>query len=188
MNKSDLKIFKKPPTLRTERLILRRLKPSDVFDVFAYSSSEEVTKYLLWYPHKTIMETKRYLAYVKKKYKELSFYDFGIEYEGKIIGTVGFTRLDVKLGIGEIGYVISDKHHRKGFAPEAAKRLIDFGFKVLALNRIEARYLSDNIGSQRVAEKCGMKKEGVFRKAIMVKGEYRDLAVSSILREEYNRI
>ena len=188
MTANDLKIFKDPPTLKTERLVLRKLTKKDVYDVFAYASREEVSRYLLWRPHRNIDESARYLKLLNKKYKNLTLYDWGIEYEGKIIGTVGFTRFCAGYTVGEIGYVISDLYRGREIAVEAAKRLIKFGFEELSLNRIEARYLIENKASQRVAEKCSMTHEGVLRKSIIVKGEPRDLGISAILKEEYFKL
>ena len=185
MKEKSLRIFKKFPVLKTERLLLRRITKDDVYDVFDYSSSENLTKYLLWYPHKTITYTSKYLSVVNKLYKKVKFYDWGIEFEGRMIGTVGFTRLDLNNAIGEIGYVISEKYAGCGIATEAAKRIIEFGFNELSLNRIEARYIKENLGSKRVASKAGMREEAVIRSGIKLKGEYKDLVISSVLKDEY---
>jgi len=184
----DLKIFLNIPELKTARLLLRRIRKSDLFDVFEYSNDELVPKYLLWYPHPDIDYTKKYLSNLNAKYKRGEIYDWGIEYEGKIIGTVGFTSFDIRNNTGEIGYVLSSKFWGKGIGLEAAGKILEFGFENLSLNRIEVRYMPENIQSRRLSQKLGMKYEGVKRQAVFCKGEYRDVAIAAILKEDYKKI
>ena len=185
MKKSDLKIFEKIPTIKTERLILRTMERSDLLDVYEYAKDFEVSKYLMWRPHKDVDFTARYLKYLQKLYKKQSFYDWGITYEGKLIGTVGFTSFDLSNNCAEIGYVLNRSYWTKGIASEAAREVIRFGFEVLALNRIQAIFLPENEASKNLLIRCGMKSEGVRRKALFVKGEYRDIEICALLREEY---
>jgi len=185
MLKCDLDIFKKIPTIQTARLTLRKICDGDLADVYEYSRNPETTKYLLWYPHREIRDTKYFLSVVKKKYKEGDFFEWGIEYGGKMIGTCGFTSFSLPNNSAEIGYVINPEYKGIGIATEAASAVIDFGFTVLGLNRIEARYMSPNVKSLRVMQKCGMKEEGTLRSAIMSKNGYVDLSYCSILKKEY---
>jgi len=62
------------------------------------------------------------------------------------------------------------------------------GFYVLGLERIEARQLCYNKGSIKVHEKCGFKTEGILRKAVFKNGEYRDLNLMSVIREDFDAI
>jgi ribosomal-protein-alanine N-acetyltransferase len=102
-----------------------------------------------------------------------------------MIGTCGFTSIDVANRRGEIGYVLNPDYHRLGYAPEAAKRVLEFGFTRLELNRIEARFMKGNEPSRRVAEKIGMTFEGYARDELFVKGEYRTVGRCAILRREF---
>ncbi len=185
MQGRDLKLFINIPTLFTKRVKLRKISKSDLKDVYAYASDPEVSKFLLWSPHRCIQDTTHYLSCITKKYKNGEFYDWGIEYEGKIIGTVGFTSFSVAHNVGEIGYVLSSKYWGMGIASEAAERIIRFGFETLSLNRIEARYMIENEASRKVGEKLGMSLEGVIRGGVFAKGKFKDVGLMSILREEY---
>lgn len=185
MEKKDLLRFKSIPTLRTDRLRLRRMEKCDLYDVFKYTSDPEVPKYLLWEPHSSLEETRRYLARVSRLYRRARFYDWGVEHEGRIIGTVGFTSFDIRNDKGEIGYVISRDFWHRGIASEAVRAVLKFGFESLLLNRIEARFLPENEGSLRVAQSCGMTLEGTMREALLVKGRYRDVSVAAVTAEEY---
>lgn len=68
---------------------------------------------------------------------------------------------------------------------EAAEALIDFGFKEMDLIKVEAPIMLDNKQSQRLAEKLGMIREGVARKHMVIKGEFVDLAMYAVLKEEF---
>ena len=190
MIKEDLDLFKNIPTLETERLILRRMKPSDLADVFDYAKRSEVSEFLLWYPHDELAFTRRYLKIVDTKYKRGEFYDWAVvnKADGKVIGTAGFTRFDIFNNTGEIGYVLNSEYWGRGLAAEASRAVITFGFEVLGLRRIEAKYMIENTSSRRVAEKCGMSEEGILRESVYAKGKYVDVAVASILSDEYKKI
>lgn len=188
MNKETLvKIFSKIPTIETERLILRAMSTRDSADMFDYSSRGELTKYLLWSPHNTVNYTREYLSYIEKRYKVGDFYDWAVveKESGRMIGTCGFTSIDLSNRRGEIGYVLNPDFHRRGYAPEAARAVVEFGFAKLDLNRIEARFMEGNEPSRRVAEKIGMTFEGYAKDAIFVKGAYRTVGTCAILHREF---
>lgn len=188
MNKNKFaKIFSKIPTLETERLRLRCLVPSDSRDMYQYACREDVTRYLLWDPHTGPEYTSRYLAGLQSQYRAGEFYDWAVEYKAdeKMIGTCGFTSFDIENNRAEIGYVLNPEYWGRSIAAEAVMRVLDFGFRTLSLNRIEARYMTGNERSRRVMEKCGMRFEGILRSLICVRGIYRDIGVCSILHREY---
>ena len=181
--------FKHIPTLETSRLCLRRMKPSDAEDVFDYASRPETSKYLLWYPHEDLSYTKKYLKYIDKRYSQGAFFDWAVveKNSGKMIGTCGFSKIDVNHERGEVGYVLNPDFHRKGYAPEAASAVLRFGFEVLGLHRIEVRFMIENTASRKVAEKLGMSFEGEERESMLVKGRYRTIGISSILKNEFEK-
>lgn len=184
MDIKDFKIFSNIPLIKTERLTLRKITKKDLEDVYRYASDEEVSKFLLWSPHKSREQTKLYLKNITAAYNRGEYFDWGIEYEGHIIGTVGFTTLDAINNKGEIGYVLSSEFWGKGIACEAAQAIIKFGFDVLMLERLEARFMIENKSSRRVLEKLGLKEEGVIRHGVFAKGKYRDICLYSILSGE----
>lgn len=177
------------PVIETARLKLRCLGHSDCNDMYRYASREDVTRYLLWEPHHNCEYTENYLNLVQAQYRAGEFYDWAVEYiaDRKMIGTCGFTSIDVENNRAEIGYVLNPDYWGKGIAAEAVMAVIDYGFRTLMLNRIEARYIIGNDRSRRVMDKCGMKFEGVFRSLLYVKGSYKDIGVCSILYSEYMR-
>ena len=184
------KIFSNIPTLYTERLSLRAMHPIDATDMFDYASRPEVTKYLLWSEHEDIHFTRDYLTYVSRRYSRGDFFDWSIidRESQRMIGTCGFTKIDASNNSAEIGYVLNPDFHRRGLGSEAVKRILKFGFEELSLNRIEARFMQGNEASLALMRSVGMTFEGYMRDLIFVKGSYRTVGVSSILRSEYEKI
>ena len=187
MNYSDLKIFSKIPSLRTERLVLRKICRSDVLDVYEYASDPYVSKYLLWNPHRNISYTTEYLKVIERNYKKNNFFDWAITLAdtNKMIGTCGFTSFDIPNNTAEIGYVLNRNYWGRGIAVEASNRIIEFGFNQLGLHRIEVNFMPSNSSSRRVAEKCGMHYEGLMKDRILVKGSYQDIEVYAITSSTY---
>jgi len=181
------KHFSKMPELETERLKLRAIKKSDVNDINEYASNSRTSQYLLWEKHKSLEYTKRFVDIVLAKYKIGDYHDWAIvlKENQKMIGTCGFTRIDEENSVAEIGYVLNPAYWGNGFATEAAKKMVAFAFDVLNVNRVEARFLFGNEASLNVMKKIGMKFEGYLREYQLVKGSYRTVGISSILKREY---
>ena len=186
MRNSLTEIFRDPPTLFTDRLMLRKIERFDSEDMYEYASLPEVTRFLTWDPHTDIGYTKKYLAFIAGKYKTFDFYDWAVCLleSGKMIGTCGFSRLDDRNMSGEIGYVINPLYSGHGYATEAARRVIEFGFSELGLERIEARYIVENLASRHIMDKLGMQFEGIHRSSLRQRGKYVSVGYCSILRNE----
>lgn len=188
MDKNEiLSYFKDPPMLMTDRLVLRRITKDDAADMYEYSSDPEVTRYLLWEPHMNLRYTARYISYLQGRYRAGEFYDWAIvdRQSGKMIGTCGFTSFNFSNNSAEVGYVLNPAYWHLGIALEALLEVIHFGFTILDLNRIEAKYMLGNNDSRRVMEKAGMLFEGVARGSMFVKGRYVSIGTCAILKSEY---
>ena len=185
MKNSIKSIFRSPPVLYTDRLTLRKLSKSDYCDMFEYSADKELTRYLTWEPHPDKNYTYKYLSYLQSRYRAYECFDWAIEYNGKMIGTCGFTALNEYSLYGEVGYVIAPKYQKMGIAPEAVRKVMEFGFNTLGLNRIEARFMIENTPSRKVMEKVGMTFEGILRESMYIKDRYVSVGICSILRSEY---
>lgn len=183
-------LFKYLPFLETPRLKLRKLTARDAGDVFEYASVEEVTKYVSWVPHRTLADTKSFLKHVLFQYEKGMPASWGLvlKENEKLIGTGGFLWWSIENSKAEVGYVVSNRYWNKGIATEALGRILEFGFEIMQLERIEARCFVENTASERVMQKCGMKLEGILRSSMYLKGAYRSFKLYSILRNEFNKI
>jgi ribosomal-protein-alanine N-acetyltransferase len=182
-----LHIFSHIPELETERLVLRAMRVKDTDDMYEYAQNAEVTQYLLWRPHQTRDYTRRYLEYLAGRYRIGAHYEWAMIHKasGRMIGTCGFASIDCPNNRAELGYVLNPAFRGQGLVVEAAARVLRFGFNVLGLHRIEARYMVENTASRRVMDKLGMRFEGVARSELLVRGSYRDIGKCAILAAEF---
>jgi len=105
----------------------------------------------------------------------------------KLIGACGIRIQDPVLRTADMGYVLNRGYWGKGYATEAAKALIHFGFSKLKFHRIWATCDVQNKASARVLEKAGMKREGLLRKNVFQKGAWRDSYLYAILESDHRR-
>jgi RimJ/RimL family protein N-acetyltransferase len=88
-------------------------------------------------------------------------------------------------GLLEIGFTLIPSERGKGYGTEAVQILVDYLFLSRDLVRIQAFTELGNMTSQRLLDKVGFKREGTIRKSMFIRGEWRDLLLYSILREEW---
>ena len=173
------KIFTRMPQLNTERLQLRKILPSDAANMYAYCKEATVTQFLLWEPHPDEDYTRQYVEYLQERYDVGDYFDWAIVHteSRSMIGTCGFTHIFPEDCAAEVGYVLNPSFCGCGYAREALCAILDFGFSVLGFHRIYARIIRENQPSIRLAEACGMQREGLLREAVFLRGEYKDIAV-----------
>ncbi len=172
--------------IKTDRLLLRKFNVDDAEAIFStWTSDERVAKYTSWHAHKSIEDTRAYVEYMVNK-TELSDYNWIIESDNKIIGSINVCYSDEQLEIAGIAYALAHDYWGKGYMTEAAKAVIKFLFNDVKYRKIIAGCDSENIGSSKVMEKVGMKREAVLREHIKRKdGTVGDDFQYGILRREF---
>ena len=109
-----------------------------------------------------------------------------MEFEkGGFIGLVSLKLSSAKFNSAEIWYKINVEHWNKGYATEAIRAVIRFGFDRLKLHRIEAGCAVENLASIRVLEKAGMTQEGRKRQILPLKTGWMDNFEYAILDVEW---
>ncbi len=103
---------------------------------------------------------------------------------GEVLGLASLHRIDWVRRVAGLGYWIRRSAWGKGYAPEAAAVLVEHGFRVLGLHRIEAHVALDNFASQRVAQKLGFEREGIAREFEFVNGRFLDHIQYSVISWE----
>ena len=176
-----------PPTLETERLILRALTPDDATSVFAYAADPEVARHMVWDAHRSMKDSQAFLELTLARYESGDAPDWGIVYkgDGRLVGTAGFVAWEKEHARAEVGYVLNRLYWGRGLAAEALRAIFSFGFERMYLNRIEARCIAENTASARVMEKAGMTYEGTLRQREFLKGAYQDMKLYAILKREH---
>jgi ribosomal-protein-alanine N-acetyltransferase len=146
--------------IETERLIIREHLPSDWTDLYEYLSLPET---YIFEPGEPISIDQAKQLSIEKS-KERSFLPVILKSIQKMIGHLYFNQIDPKEFLTwEIGYIFNPKFHNHGFATEAVKAIIQYGFEQLHAHKIVAHCNPKNIPSYRVLEKAGMLREGYFK-------------------------
>lgn len=179
--------FSNLPQIKTERLILRPLTTEDADDVFFFTSQPETTLFLTWEPHAFLSDTIKFIQHYLDKAAQGNPTQWGIELTGekKIIGITGFIDFSLEHHKGEIAFVLSADYRGHGLMKEANRAVFNFGFTAMQLNRIQAKVEVENIASQNMLVRSGMKKEGVLRNFLYRKDKVRDYIMYSILITEF---
>lgn len=173
--------------LLTDRLLLRPMQMEDAPDFFSFWSDPTVTKYMNIEAFTDIKQAEQMILLLQELGKEnkASRWTITLKDTDDVIGSCGFNTLDFENERAEIGYDLGYRYWGKGFAPEALRALILFGFNSLHLNRIEAKVEPDNLNSIKVLKKLGFSEEGLLRQYEKSKGKLVDIIILSTLRNEW---
>lgn len=177
------------PTLETLRLKLRPFSLSDARDVMRLAGDRDIADTTLNIPHPYADGmAESWIETHKPGYETNSSVTFAVVLRDGacLVGAIGLT-IDVRFNKAELGYWTGRPYWNKGYATEAAKAAVEFGFSDLRLNRIYARHLARNPSSGRVMEKIGMQQEGIARQDLMKWEKYEDMVLYGILLEDWKR-
>lgn len=140
--------------IRTGRLVLKKLKESDIPTLVSEIGNWEVTKWLSSVPHPYTQDDARYwLERASKNKAKLSIFK-----ENVLIGGVGLTQDDG--GYYELGYWLGESNWRNGYATEAARSLLHYAKGTLHYKKFKSSYMVGNDGSAKVLNKLGFKTIG----------------------------
>ena len=180
------------PIIETERLILRSLKMTDAQAIFDnWLSDERIADNRVSAAHKSVSETIKKLTKIVNDYSKNDFCWWGIEQKvnGELIGEIDLYDFDNATGNCEVSYSIGYEWWNKGYATEALRAVVDFGFRQMNVHKIAAAHNTDNPASGKVMTKVGMVQEGVIRHMIRnSNNQYKDCAVYGILQEDFRAI
>ncbi|MBW3634627.1 MAG: GNAT family N-acetyltransferase [Chloroflexi bacterium] len=174
--------------LITERLLLRDFELDDWPALHDVESRPEVARYQSFEP-RTVAESRAYVAGACEEAKQETreTYDLAVTLvsEDRLIGRCGMGLTDPDLGEGMLWFTMHPSYWGRGYATEAARGLVDFGFRELRLHRIWADCDPANVASSRVLEKLGMRREGHLRENAWIKGAWADSLIYAILDREW---
>ena len=172
----------------TERLVLRDFVEADWPQVQAYASDPEVVRYMSWGPNSE-EETRDFL----RQKLEAQAADPRAEFDlavvlrdtGRLIGACGITVSSARTRCAWVGYCFHRDFWGQGYATEAARAVVGFGFEALGLHRIFSTCDTENLASARVLEKVGMRREGHVREDALVRGRWRDSYLYAVLEQDW---
>ena len=175
-------------TITTDRLILRRFEYSDTDSMLRNWIADEKVQSMYSEPvYSTEDEVKELLDKYIGSYEKDDYYRWAVieKKSGECIGQIAYFLVDSKNHFAEIEYCIGSEFQCRGYATEAAKAVIEYGFDKINLHKVQICTKTINQKSRRVIEKCGLTFEGTLRDYFFMNGEYVGRHYFSILREEY---
>jgi RimJ/RimL family protein N-acetyltransferase len=149
--------------LETERLILREILPADKVEMFELDSDPEVHKYLGNTPVKDIEQVREVIQFIRQQYVHNKIGRFAMieKKSNKFIGWCGLKlfkeTVNNRTDFYDLGYRLIKKYWGQGYATEASKAWLTYGFETMKLNEIYAMTDSRNLNSNKVLEKIGFK-------------------------------
>ena len=176
-----------PATLRTGRLQLRPVTLEDARAIQPLAGRREIAAMTRSIPHPLSLEQiEDWLKQRTAEMQEGTGVTFAIVLEstGDLIGATGL-HVDAEHRCAEMGFWIAVPCWGKGYATEAARAVVQYGFEALGLNRIHAHHMTKNPASGRVLEKAGLRREGLLRQAIRKWDLFEDVVLYAILRQDW---
>jgi RimJ/RimL family protein N-acetyltransferase len=174
--------------ITTERLLLREIEDDDWPAVLAYQRDPRYLRYYAW-TERTESDVRAFvsmLAALKNEEPRRKFQlAITLPGDGRLIGNCGIRRKPENDFEADIGYELDPAHWGNGYATEAARAVVAFGFRELGLHRVSSWCIADNVGSAHVLEKVGLRLEGRLRDNEHFKGRWWDTLHYGMLEEEW---
>ena len=166
-------------------IAVRTYTPDDAVEAFALvdANRDRLHRWMIWEPRtRSPADTREFIE--RCLASETDIEGNGIWVEGRLAGSMGL-RVDLSDAAGEIGYWIGAEFEGRGIIARACRRFFDFAFEELGLHRVELCAADTNTRSRSVAERLGMRQEGVLRDGVRTPDGFRDLVIYGILEEEW---
>lgn len=179
----------RPPTLVTERLMLRPFTDADAEPLFEHAKNPNVTRYTLWDAHTSVEDTLLFTHdYALVRYREGMPDPLAITIppDPRPVGSCGCFWAALHHKTMELGYWIAEPYWGKGYTAEAARAVLGLVFAEYRPERVQARVIAGNDASARVLAKLGFRDEGTLRRSLLRRGNFDDVRMFSLLCGEWN--
>ena len=175
------------PILQTNNLILRQIHLDDAKEVFEIRSNPETMKFIPRPLAETVEDAKKFITDCNAGIEKNDYINWAIaqKEDNKLIGMIGFFRLQPENFRGEIGYILNPNFHGKGIMKEASDEAIKFGFEKMNFHSIEAVIDPNNIASEKLLQKLNFEKEAHFKENFFYNDQFFDTIIYSILKAKF---
>lgn len=175
-----------PVNLTGMKVALREFRGTDEDGLYALNSDDRVTRWLS-YDSRTREQTRTALTGILDRARQeprTEYYlAFSLPGSDQVIGAARLGLTGVKAA--KLGFLVHADRWGKGYATDAARAMITFGFRDLDLHRISAAIGPENAGSIAVVERLGFQLEGRLRDHVFTNGAWRDSILYSLLTTEW---
>ena len=176
------------PRIVTERLRLRPFVADDAEDLAALAGTPAIADTMLEWPHPfSAASARSTIAAQAATYQASRAIHFAVERRDRagLIGGIELCALDNPHRSAELRFWIAEHEWRQGFASEAARAVLRFGFGERKLHRIDAMHLVRCEAAGAVLRKIGMRQEGVLRERVRKAGRFEDVALCAMLADQW---
>jgi RimJ/RimL family protein N-acetyltransferase len=174
-----------------ERIYLRLPEKEDIKDIYNLINDEENRNFIGQYRPFSFKDEEDWVEKCAKEAKNGTSFGYVIveKKTQKLIGTLGFNKINYINRVGDMGITIKKEFQNKGYGPEAIKLLLKWGFESLNLNLIIIGAIANNDRSIHVyGDKLKFKLEAKMRDRFYKKGKYYDYYEFSMSKEEYEEM
>jgi len=174
------------PELRGERITLRELRPTDAAALYTELNSPEVQRFM-WAPPPNAAAFERFIEWSYSERTQGKYICYGIVPRGEAHAAGVFELRQLQPGFfrGELGFVMAQRLWGHGAFVEGVRLMLDFGFGVVRIHRVEARAAVDNDRGNAALRKIGARREGRLKAAFLRGNVYVDQYLWAILDSEW---
>ena len=179
-------------TISTSRLLLRPIRVADAETIWPHVSDPEISLYMSWNPHRSIEETRTFIADVERRALEGGAFTWAIveRESGRIIGLVSLiailrTHRALRYDKAELAYWIGRPYQGRGFATEACRAIIQYAFANLSLHKITVAHDLLNDASGKLISRLGFREIGIEREHFQKNGRWVDHKIYELLESEW---
>jgi RimJ/RimL family protein N-acetyltransferase len=171
------------PVLETEHLRLRQITEDDKNELFALRSDKDIMHFVPRPLMTSIDEAVAHIQMITENIEKQEFINWAIalKVDNKLMGVIGFYRMQKENYRAEVGYMLHTDFHKKGIMHEALTAIVDYGFTQMKLHSIEAVIDPRNMASENVLIRNGFVKEAHFKENFFYEGEFLDSVHYSLL-------
>jgi RimJ/RimL family protein N-acetyltransferase len=174
------------PCLTGDVVSLRELRTSDAPALFAALTNEQVARFISP-PPATVEGFERFIAWAIRQRQDGQYLCFGVVPQGSDnpIGIFQVRSLEPAFGTAEWGFALAAEFWGTGAFVDGARLVVDYVFRVVGAERLEARAAVKNGRGNGALRKLGAVQEGLLRRSFLRRGEYLDQVLWTILAEEW---
>jgi ribosomal-protein-serine acetyltransferase len=169
---------------------LRLLQLADAQELFALTDANRsyLRQWLPWLDFvMQVDDTRDFIARAMKQFAENVGLVAAICHDGRIVGVVGFNRIEQQDRIGYIGYWLAQSDRGKGIMTKSCRNLINYGFTTLKLNRVVIACATENQRSRAIPLRLGFTHEGVIRDAEWLYKQFVEHDIYALSVEDWNK-
>ncbi|NIG53809.1 GNAT family N-acetyltransferase [Chitinophaga sp. Cy-1792] len=175
------------PVLITSRLALQAISMDMLEEIYYIFSDPQVVKFYNLRPLAGRGKAMELIQYFQKRFKEKEGIRWAITIKDTqhVIGTIGINKFDKNNHRCTIGYDLASNWWKRGYMSEALHGFLEYVFKTLDVNRVEAEVMKDNADSCLLLEKHGFVREGLLRDHMYWQEQYHDMYMYAILKKDF---